>query len=317
MALTDLKVFSEFAYGSMTEKLRENIDIVNGQSNGCIVLEAKANVGDFSDPNIMWKKVTGGTVKRRDAYGAGVNATAKLSMLSETMVKVAAGTPTLEYQPGDMQWIQQNPKAAGIAFGEQLAADKISDMIKVGLASAGACLKKAGATVATTDVNGLVTYGEMVTGSALFGDAFSDLKTVVMNGVNFHNLIKGNLQNVTKLFMFGDVTVYNDAMGRQIIVTDNASTGNGTDGHATFMLSQGGILVQDNGDWLANEQTVNGKENIYTTYQAQWSYQLGIKGFAWAKAKKSPTDADLIAAASWNKESTSIKDLAGVVIVKP
>jgi hypothetical protein len=80
-------------------------------------------------------------------------------------------------------------------------------------------------------------------------------------------------------------------------------------------LVSGAVSVEQNGDFDANEETKNGDENIVRTYQAEWSYNIGVKGFAWDKTNggKSPTDAALFTATNWDKYATDNKDVAGVV----
>jgi hypothetical protein len=81
-------------------------------------------------------------------------------------------------------------------------------------------------------------------------------------------------------------------------------------------LAADAIRVDQNNDYDANEQAINGDENIKRTFQAEWSFNLGIKGFAWDKTNgsKSPNDAALATATNWDKYSTSNKDIAGVMV---
>ena len=70
MALSDLAVYSEYAYSSFSEVLRQQIDLFNSATGGAIVLQGAAHQGDFSDV-AFFAKVTGGLVRRRNAYGSG------------------------------------------------------------------------------------------------------------------------------------------------------------------------------------------------------------------------------------------------------
>jgi hypothetical protein len=71
-----------------------------------------------------------------------------------------------------------------------------------------------------------------------------------------------------------------------------------------------------NGDFVQNVQTLNGDENIKRTIQSEWSYNLGIKGYAWDKTNggKSPNDAALATGTNWDRYATSFKDTAGVLL---
>ena len=81
-------------------------------------------------------------------------------------------------------------------------------------------------------------------------------------------------------------------------------------------MTPGALVIGVNNDFDANEETKNGDENLVRTYQAEWSYNIGVKGFAWDKATggKSPNDAALFTSANWNRIMTDKKDLAGVLL---
>lgn len=86
--------------------------------------------------------------------------------------------------------------------------------------------------------------------------------------------------------------------------------------YSTLGLTSGGLIVGKNNDFDANEEVKNGQENIVRTYQAEWTYNVGIQGFAWDKASggHSPTDSALLTSTNWKRNVSSHKDLAGVVV---
>ena len=139
MALSDLQVFNDFSYSSMTETIDQQVNLFNEASRGGIVLRSANNVGDYNE-KAHWKKITG-LVRRRNAYGTGSAGTAALAQLLETSVKIAAGTPTVDIQPGMMRWIQKDPEEAGIKYGEQLAEASMQDMLNSAIAAYDAGIK--------------------------------------------------------------------------------------------------------------------------------------------------------------------------------
>ena len=116
--------------------------------------------------------------------------------------------------------------------------------------------------------------------------------------------------------------VVRDPFGRLFIVTDSPAlqwsqtTPTVDTGFYSLGLQQGAILVGQNNDFDYTTTDQTGYENIRRTYQAEWSYNVGVKGFAWDKANggPSPTNAALFASPNWDRYSTSHKDLAGVVL---
>ena len=82
-------------------------------------------------------------------------------------------------------------------------------------------------------------------------------------------------------------------------------------------LVSGAATVFDGGDDISNIDTSNGQTRIETTMQVDYSFCLGLKGYAWDEANggKSPTDAELATGSNWDKVATDIKNTAGVIAI--
>jgi Major capsid protein 13-like len=321
MALSALKVFSQFSQGSATETLQQQIELFNGATKGAIVLKAASNEGDYSDAT-MWAKLSG-LVRRRDAYGAGAVAQLDLAQLQDTSVKVAAGTPPVGIDPGMLTWINKAPKEAGVVYGRQLAVDRLADMLGVGIAAAAAALYNDGDNLfdGTAANAGLAALNST---AAKMGDKAGRIAVWVAHSKPIFDIYGEALANANRLFVFGNVRVIEDAFGRPLIMTDEPSLinptgiGAGPDvpSYYTLGLVPGAILMEDNGDYLENIETSNGDENILRTIQSEWTYNASVRGFAWDKTNggKSPTTAALSTGTNWDRFATSNKDLAGVLL---
>jgi hypothetical protein len=59
-----------------------------------------------------------------------------------------------------------------------------------------------------------------------------------------------------------------------------------------------------------------GEENLARIWQGEYSFVLGIRGYAWdaANGGKSPNDTAVGTGTNWDKIVTSIKDTAGVIV---
>lgn len=320
MALSDLAVYSEYAYSSMTQVLRQKIDLFNTATGGAIQLRAAAHQGDYSDVAFFAK--ISGLVRRRNAYGSGNVSEKNMAHLVDTMVKVAAGTPPVRLDPGQFKWIQQNPEVAGAALGQQLAVDTMADMLNVGLGASYAALSAQTAVVydatGNTSPENTLSFGNLNNGQAKFGDQASTISAWVMHSKPMFDLYGKNLTNSASLFTYGNINVMRDPFGKLLVMTDSQNlviTG-APNNYAVLGLVPGAVIIDQNNDYTANEEAKNGDENIIRTFQAEWSYNVGVKGFAWDKTNggKSPNDAALLTATNWDKYATSHKDLAGVVV---
>lgn len=316
MALSDLQVFSEYAYSAMTEVQDQAIQKFNEASQGTIILRSAANQGDYSD-TAFWKKISG-LVRRRNAYGSGAVSEKVLEHLLDTSVKVAAGTAPVRIDPGMMKWIQRSPEEAGATVGQQLAGDSLADMLNtaalVGRVSIGSIAAVTHNITALVGDAAKTSLGSLNTASAKFGDRAQSIQAWLMHSKPLFDVYGQALTNSNQLFVFGNVQVRQDGFGRLFVVTDSPNLISGGTNYHTLGLTAGAIAVEQNNDFTDNVETKNGDENIIRTYQAEWSYNTGIKGFAWDKVAggASPADAAIGAAANWDRYATSHKDLAGV-----
>jgi hypothetical protein len=319
MALSDLAVFSEYTYESLTEVLSQQVELFNAASAGTMALRSAAHQGDFSD-RAFWASVDG-LVRRRNAYGSGAVASKTLEHLVDTLVKVAAGTPPVELPPSQFTWIQRNPEEGGAVYGQQLAKATLADMLNTAILAYTAALNgEADVNYDYTAVGaGTPTLAALLNGSAKFGDRSDAIRAWLMHSKSMFDIFGTALANTEGLFTFGTVNVRQDGFGRPFIVTDSSSlidTAPNPDNYFIAGLVPGAIAVDMNGDFDQNVETSNGDENIQRSIQSEWTYNLGVKGYAWDKTSggKSPNDAALATAANWDRFATSHKDTAGVLI---
>lgn len=321
MALSDLAVYSEYAYSAMTEVLDQQIALFNGASEGTIMLRPAAHQGDFSD-EAFFQKIVGGTVRRRNAYGSGAITSKNLKQIVDRSVKVAAGTPEIRLDPGQFRWIQMNPEVAGAAMGQQLAVDSMADMLNTSIGACVAALSGVPANVndisaATAPADQVPSFVSLTQTAGKIGDRSAAIRAWVMHSTPMTTLWVNALTNSERLFNYGSVNVIRDPFGRLFVVSDSPNLIATGSKYNTLGLQTGAIYVGANNDFDAMEQGRTGDENLIRTYQAEWSYNVGVQGFSWdtAAGGKSPTDAALFATANWDKYSTSNKDIAGVMLV--
>lgn len=319
MALSDLAVYSEYVYSSMTELVAQEVEKFNAASQGTIILSQAANQGDYSD-TAKWKKISG-LVRRRNAYGSGAVTAKVMQNIVDTMVKVAAGTAPVNIDPSMFLWIQQNPKIAGAILGEQLAGDMLADMLNTAIMAGYSAMVQTTAILynATSDTPDTLTPAALNKAAAKFGDRASDIAAWVTHSLPMFNFWNNNIANAAQLFTYGTVSVNRDPFGRIFVVTDSDSLidfAATPDTYHLLGLVPGAIQVEQNNDFIANEQTINGNENILRTYQAEWSYNVGVKGYSWDKTNggKSPTNTALGTSTNWDKYATSDKDGPGVIL---
>lgn len=319
MALSDITVFNEWLRSSTTEIVTQEVEKFNAASRGTITLSAAAIPGDFKD-EVRWELISG-LVRRRNPYGTGSVSSVTLGDLVDTIVKVASGTPPLEFTLAQFDWIKRNPEEAGMVYGRQLAEAMMQDMLNTAILGGYAAMVQNAAMLydATSDTPETLTPSAMVKARQKMGDRGQDIAAWVTHSLPYYNLITNNLTNTNNLFVFGTVAISTDALGTPIIVSDSPSLINTTptpDTYHVLGLVPGAINVTQNDDFVTNTETKNGNENIIRTIQSEWSYNLGVKGYAWDKTNggKAPTNSAIGTSTNWDKTVTSDKDGPGVVL---
>lgn len=317
MALTDMQVFNSYIMPATIETLAQMIDKFNTASNGAIRLTTEGFDGDFLQESFF--AAIHSAQRRVDRYAANGSASATdLSQLKHSSVKVAGGFGPIQYEPSQMTWLR-NPTARGIEvasrnFAEALLQDQLNSAIAALVA---AIENQADATNDVSATAGL-SYGALNSAHAKFGDMSGAIVADVMTGSVYHKLMGQNLANSANLFEATNVRII-DILGKAVVVTDApALFETGTpDKEKILGLTDSAAMVHDAGDVISNIETANGNERIVTTMQVDYSFGLGLKGYAWDETNggKSPTDAELATGTNWDKIATSIKNTAGVVAV--
>lgn len=317
MAIADLEIFNDELYTARRELLDYNVNIMNEQTRGGLVLSSGSLQGDFAT-EAFWRRITGGLVARRNPYSDEALSTLQLTQDTWTKVKVGSGSLPVNLEPSMFKWIQESPDAAAAMVMKQIVEDDVVDRVKTAInvfvASVG---QHAALTHDATD--GTLTLDDLAAASSKLGDRFSAIRCWVMHSKVWFDTYRLNLANASNLFTIGDVKVFQDPLGTPIVITDNDALVY-LDGEATryrtLGLQAGGVTIESNGDFLANTVTTNGRTNIGRTMQSEWTYNVGVRGCAWntSAGGAAPNDAALVTTTNWVKVATSNKDLPGVLI---
>ena len=313
----DLQVFNEQTRTVMTETVDQDIAKFNEASGGTIVLMNKPFEGDFSITSAF--QSISGLVRRRDAHGSGSVAAKRLQEMLNVAVKVAAGTHPIEFEPQQYKWTLRNPELAAVKIGEQLAKARLADMLNAAI-RCGVTAISGNAAMVQDGSAAAPNFNVLNTGASKMGDRSSSLRSWAMHSGTMHKLWDGALTNTERLFTYDGVNVIRDPFGRVFVVTDAPDLVDTTGAdpvYKTLGLVEGAIVAQDSNDFYATMQEKTGGENITAVYQAEWSYGVGVKGYAWnmSAGGASPSDTALGTKTNWTKKATSNKDTAGVLVL--
>lgn len=322
MALSDMKVFNEYLKHTTIETIAQMVEKFNAASNGAIRLTPQGIDGDFLQES-LWAGLHSAQ-RRVDRYATNnAQSATALAQVQANSVKVAGGFGPILWEPSQLSWIQKNPAEALEVISRNLSEAIMADQLNTAIAALVAAISNvAGATNDVSATAG-VTYGAINGAHAKFGDASGLLVAQVMTGEVFHKLVGQNLANAQQLFNSQSVNIV-DILGRPVIVTDAPALYSAAVAdpaapakQKVLSLADSAAIVHDGSDVVTSVQTSNGKERIETTFQADYSFGLGLKGYAWdiANGGKSPTNAELATGSNWDLFVNSVKSSAGVITI--
>lgn len=316
MSLPDMQVFNTQLQSATVTKLEQQSDKFNAASNNSLMLVNAGNMGDYTQTS-FWNNVSS-AIRAVDAYAA--NASASATALTQSIintVKTMNAFGPVEWEPNQITWIQKNPEEALSVISQSLADAMMQNQLNKAIGSLVAAISNVAS--ATNDISGSagVSQGALNNTHAKFGDSSQMLTTQIMDGTRYHNLIGDAIANTGQLFVAGNIQVV-DILGKRTIVTDSPDLYEaGTPNKAKILcLTSGACMIEPNGDFTSNIETTNGQTRLERTFQAEWTENVGIKGYSWdtANGGKSPTDAELRTGSNWDIE-LGLKQTAGAILI--
>ena len=313
MSLANMKVFNDQLQTAIIKKLTQKTDLFTEASGIALVNEAMR--GDFKEEAI-WNNVSD-ALRDVDAYAA--QATVAATGLSQDQindVKTMKAFGPITWEPNQLAWIGKNPGEALSVISESLSMaimqDQVNKAIGVLVAAIG---NEAGANIdvsAAAGDLGAVTQVNLNKTHALFGDSSMNLGTQVMTGSTAHKLLGQALDNGAQLFSEGTVRVI-DILGKRSLITDSPALVAGGK-ERVLSLSPMAATIAANNDFRSAIVEGTGKTRLETTYQAEYTENVGVKGYSWNTAVKSPVKAQLETGTNWTLVMP-LKESAGVMLI--
>lgn len=317
MALPNMQVYNNEIVGTTIELLGQMTNKFNQASGGAIVLSTDGFRGDF-DKESFFNQIASAQ-RRVDRYAAnGAQGSTNLTQGEVVGVKVGGGFGPVLFEPSQLSWLQRDPGAAIMAISEGFADALLADQLNTAVGAAVAAIENQAALVNDVSGSGGITQIALNGSHAKFGDSSSMLVTDVMSGSVYHRLVGEAINNSNRLFESSNVRVI-DILGKLVVVSDipalyEAGTPNKD---KVLSLTNRGIVVDNTSDIISNLDTTNGKQRIETTWQADYTFGLKLKGFSWdtTNGGASPTDAELFTGTNWDKAVADDKHLAGTLAI--
>ena len=321
MALANMQVYDEQIRLRTIELLGQDLQKFNAASGGTIVLDMSRWMGNYTRESFYNSLAAAQRRVDRNAAQAPAAETA-LSESEMVGVKVAGGFGPVVFEPSQLTWLSSSPEEAINVISQGFADALLADQLNTVVGCAVAAIENIPALVndvsAETAGAGALTQSVLNGSHAKFGDMSGMLRADIMTGAAYHKLLEKGLENGERLFESTNVTVQS-ILGKLFVVSDiPALTETGTP-NKTKVLSivAGGLVVDNASDIITHLDTSNGQTRIETTWQADYSFGIKLKGYAWdiANGGSSPNDAALFTGTNWDNVMNSVKHTAGTLAI--
>jgi len=312
-----MQVYNDEIVGNTIELLGQKIDLFNAASGGSILLNSSAFRGDFSKESFFNQIAS--AQRRVDRYATNAaQAATTLTQAQMVGVKVAGGFGPVLFEPAQMTYLQEDPGSAITVIAEGFADALLADQLNTAVGCAVSAVSNVAALVNDVSATAGVTQGGLNNSHRKFGDMSSILSADVMTGDVYHRLVAEAITNGNRLFLSTNVQVV-DILGKLVIISDIPALYEAGSPNKDKVLSvtSGGIIVDNSSDIVSNMETSNGKLRIETTWQADYTFGVKLKGYAWdvANGGASPTDAELFTGTNWDKSVAENKHTLGTLLV--
>ncbi len=318
MALDNMVVYNEQIRLRTIELLGQDLEKFNAASGGTIILDMSRWMGNYSRESFF--DTLAGAQRRVNRNGANGSVTATDLSESELVgVKVAGGFGPVQFEPAQLTWLSDDPETAIDVISQGFADALLADQLNTVVGCAVAAIENVPALVndvsALTSGAGALTQIVLNGSHAKFGDRSMALRADVMTGAAYHKLVEKGLENGERLFDSSNVLVQS-ILGKVFVVSDIPAL---TDGNNTKVVSlvASGAICDNASDIITNMETSNGNARIATTWQAEYSFGVKLKGYAWdiANGGSSPDDTALFTGSNWDAVMSDNKHTAGTLAI--
>ena len=321
--IDSLATFFEYATEGRTEIERDYREIFNAGSGNTINHIVRPSAGDYKYTNIPAKIPD--LFDNVDVYADAAVTAVDYKTIQEVEVKVGYGSKPVKMARLALEWQGLSDAEAGTHWGTQAAVAKNFTMQKnVINALVGAMTNITSRVVnhqgTTANNANKLTLEMLLDATSKFGaDYEAGLSGIIMHSKPFFDFQKNNLSANKELFDYPGLFRKADPRGIPIIVIDNPNLTyqhNSLTKYRTLFLTSNAATVFDDGNYFEHIDTSNGRTLIQSTIQAQGTYNIMIKGCAWAsKTIKSPTLAQIGVNSNWTQLATDVKDTPGTLLL--
>lgn len=320
---SDFKVYDEQFQGAFVETIMQNVDAFNAASAGALVMNTRSLLGHY-EKEAFFDEIVAAAIARRDTTASGAITATKLTQDEFIGVKLNRRNGPFEVSIDSMRKIGKDAsREFSRVIGAQTAKAMPQEMIARVLAAIEAKLDSV-AALKEDDTAAIITTNGLVDAVSKFGDAYGDLALIVMHSKPYFDLVKDQITNA--IYRANGVRIMEGipaTLGLPVLVTDSASlketsgVSSGVDAYSTLVLAQRAAVVDISETPIAAlEGPLTGNEQLYYRWQAEYAYNLKLRGCQWdvTNGGANPANAAVATATNWDTVVADNKLLPGAIL---
>lgn len=322
---SDVKIYQAQFQGSFIETLQQNVDAFNAASNGALTFRTRQLKGNY-EQEAFFDEVSAITRRDPTQESSATVAATKLTQDEFISVKLHRLNGPYEWNISAAHLAGFDPARFSVAVGTQAAVAVPQEMLNTALTALEAKLD-ATAALEHDATDGTIATSDLVTGLSKFGDRSNRIVLWVMHSKVWHDLVASQYAATTQVFgtepfgtvLFGGMPA---TLGRPVLVTDSPSlislsdVSTGDPNYSTLGLTRmAAVLEMTELPLAVAEGPLTGSQNIYIRFQAEYGYNLGLKGTKYKVGTgANPTAAQVADGSNWETVVADSKLLPGVII---
>ena len=316
---------AQFQTGVM-EQIAQNIQVFD-QSNGTIRLIDERLGGDYSKRAV--RRRISSAISRRDPTSTSAATDLPATTTSDVGVKLKRTFgPVANSRDAWNEMIADSGgsiEALALDYGRVAGEEMMKDQVDSSLRALQAGLVGEADNLFTVTSNGTLNTSGLIDGLAKFGDAANGIVAWVGHSKSYYDLVKEQAvtTNIDGVSNFAVATATPVTMNRPFIVVDSdalkITTGTGTAAvtdYYTLGLTVDACRIINSRSFDMVMDDITGLDNLVTRLQAEYDYNIELKGLAWdtTNGGANPTDAAVATETNWDKTGTDAKHLPGVMV---
>lgn len=317
---TDVIISEDHFYSGLFEEMEQEIDGLASASRGSIIVNDERSKGDYDYEGFF--TTISSMIERRvvDTVSAG---TATQAVEQEYIGVKLNRRSQVEWSLDAFKKKQLDPMGFSFALGREFQKRKMQDMINIGLTAAATALESQ--TALTQDSSAAsITHALINSATAKRGDKAGEIVAWAMHSVPYFDLIGQAITDKVPAnigggaIMEGTIPIF----GRAALISDSSgltdANGSLADTYNSLGLVPGALTIsQSEPETIVGADLVTGLHNLVYRFQAEYTFNLRVKGFQWdvGNGGANPDAATVATTTNWDQIDTSDKTLAGVLLI--